>query len=99
MRTLVKSLVIVGFLSLVNANSALSAPLLQLDIAGGRYDESTKTIVASSNPFTLYALATPVGPADLRSVQRAVLHFSRGQSAGPPTGSAPRFIFGEWPDC
>jgi hypothetical protein len=62
MRTLVKSLVIVGFLSLVNANDALSAPLLQLDIAGGRYDESTKTIVASSNPFTLYALATPVGP-------------------------------------
>jgi hypothetical protein len=32
-----------------------------LDIAGGHYDETSKTIVASSNPFTLIALATPTG--------------------------------------
>jgi hypothetical protein len=62
MRTFVKSAVIAAILGLVSVSTALAAPVLQLDIAGGRYDESTKTIVASSNPFTLYALATPVGP-------------------------------------
>ena len=36
-----------------------AAPLLQLDIAGGVYDTSTRTITATANPFTLYALLTP----------------------------------------
>ncbi len=40
------------------AGGANAAPMLQLDIAGGRYDTQTKTIVADSNPFVLYALLT-----------------------------------------
>lgn len=35
--------------------SSLATPTLQLDIAGGTYDSATQTIVASTNPFTLYA--------------------------------------------
>jgi hypothetical protein len=38
---------------------ASAAPLLQLDIAGARYDSHSKTIVATGNSFTLYALLTP----------------------------------------
>ncbi|GAB4371725.1 MAG: hypothetical protein Kow00128_19850 [Deltaproteobacteria bacterium] len=36
--------------------SAHAVPSLQLDIGSGVYDWSTQTIVATSNPFTLYAL-------------------------------------------
>jgi PEP-CTERM motif-containing protein len=35
--------------------TAAAIPSLQLDIAGGRYDAATQTIVAAGNPFTLYA--------------------------------------------
>ena len=45
-------------LALAAAGTANAAPMLQLDIAGGRYDASTQTTVATSNPFTLYALLT-----------------------------------------
>jgi hypothetical protein len=40
-------------------NAASAAPVLQLDIAGGRYDSETKTIIAPGNPFALYAVFTP----------------------------------------
>ena len=36
-------------------------PLLQLDIEGGVYDNSTETLVATGPVFTLYALLTPGG--------------------------------------
>lgn len=35
---------------------AFGVPMLQLDIANGTYDSSSETIIASDNPFTLYAL-------------------------------------------
>ena len=38
---------------------ANAVPTLQLDIAGGNYDNSTETIVTSSDTFTLYALLKP----------------------------------------
>ena len=38
---------------------AHAIPTLQLDIAGGTYDYSTKTIIASTDPFTLYAYLIP----------------------------------------
>jgi hypothetical protein len=41
------------------ATNVQAYPLLQLDIAGGQYDTDTKTIVATSNPFTLFAILTP----------------------------------------
>jgi hypothetical protein len=59
---MVRAAVIAAFLGLLSAPGAFAAPILQLDIAGGQYDESSKTITASSNPFTLYALLTPPGP-------------------------------------
>lgn len=41
------------------ARPALAIPTLQLDIGGGAYDSTTQTIVASTNPFTLYAYLIP----------------------------------------
>lgn len=38
---------------------AYAVPILQLDIAGGRYKYSTETIVTSNDAFTLYALLNP----------------------------------------
>lgn len=38
---------------------AYAVPILQLDIAGGRYSHSTETIVTSNDVFTLYALLSP----------------------------------------
>ena len=38
---------------------AFGVPMLQLDIAGGIYDYSTETIIATNDPFDLYALLTP----------------------------------------
>jgi hypothetical protein len=38
---------------------ASAVPTMQLDIAGGTYDPVSQTIIASGNPFTLYALLDP----------------------------------------
>lgn len=48
---------------LFGAQQAAAIPTLQLDIAGGYYDEVSETIMAPSNDFTLYALLT-IGPDD-----------------------------------
>lgn len=45
--------------------SALAIPSLQLDIAGGTYDPVTQTVIASGNPFTLYAYLIPDSGATL----------------------------------
>ena len=47
-------LLLIGFVPVASA-----LPSLQLDILGGTYDGATETIVASSDPFTLYALLMP----------------------------------------
>ena len=41
------------------AGRVSAVPTLQLDIAGGTYDPVSQTIIASGNPFTLYALLNP----------------------------------------
>ena len=41
------------------ASTASAEPLLQLDIAGGSYDNVSKTVIAPGDTFTLYALLTP----------------------------------------
>lgn len=41
------------------AGAVVAQPTLQLDIEGGTYDLTTETIVASTDPFTLYALLLP----------------------------------------
>jgi hypothetical protein len=40
---------------LVSRSDVFAIPTLQLDIAGGTYNSTTQTIIASGNPFTLYA--------------------------------------------
>lgn len=94
MRTFAKSAVIAAILGLASASTALAVPVLQLDIAGGHYDESTKTIVASSNPFTLYALATPTGGGPNASIPFNVpFYISAAVSPmiGPPGGDLGTF--------
>src|SRR5688572_28398553 len=46
-------------LTFAGANVGYSLPSLQLDIAGGTYDQATQTIIAPANPFRLYALLDP----------------------------------------
>ena len=67
-------------LILVGHSEALAVPLLQLDVAGGHYDGSTQTIVASSNPFTLYALATPSGNVTNQSILNQTFYISAAVS-------------------
>ena len=45
--------------SLTPGKTAWAIPSLQLDISGGTYDTTTGTIVASTDPFTLYAYLIP----------------------------------------
>ena len=54
----VKIFLCVAFI-LIGAGPALAIPSLQLDIAGGVYDPVNQTVVATSNPFTLYAYLIP----------------------------------------
>ena len=55
-----KSLFAIGFTLLVST-AASAVPVLQLDIAGGSYDNGDETIVTSADSFTVYAYATPSG--------------------------------------
>ena len=57
MKKVIYILLIIITVSLgITSGSVMAIPTLQLDIAGGTYDTTTETIVASGNPFTLYAL-------------------------------------------
>lgn len=53
------TLVFVLGLILFSSTQGLAVPTLQLDIAGGTYDSTTGTIVATSNIITLYAYLSP----------------------------------------
>lgn len=66
-------------------------PTLQLDIKGGTYDTSTETIVASSNPFTLYALLSP----DKYNSVSGTYYISAAvvPKVGPPGGNLGSFSF------
>ncbi len=54
-----KYTLIILFVVLGLAVNAHAIPNLQLDISGGSYDLTSETIVASSNPFKLYAYLIP----------------------------------------
>ena len=47
--------------AIVAAPEAQAVPTLQLSIDPSAYDNGTETVVASANPFTVYAWATPSG--------------------------------------
>ena len=53
------TIIIAALMLLISPVKSFAIPTLQLDIAGGTYDTSTQTIVASGDPFTLYALIIP----------------------------------------
>ena len=53
----IASLIITSIL--VSRSDVLAIPTLQLDISGGTYDWSTQTIIAPTDPFTLYAYLIP----------------------------------------
>ncbi len=82
----------------MSAVPAHAAPVLQLDIAGGHYDTSTKTIVASSNPFTLTAIFTPPPGTSQTLINRALLETFYISAAvnpayAPPGGSLGSFTW------
>jgi len=58
-RFIVTKLFLVIAAVLLGAASAFAIPSLQLDIAGGVYNDVDDTIVAASDPFTLYAYLIP----------------------------------------
>jgi hypothetical protein len=59
LKTVLVSFLLITGLIFFSAVQSLAIPTLQLDIAGGTYDNSTQTIVATGNSFTLYAYLSP----------------------------------------
>ena len=47
---------LLGTLGLCLASRVVGVPVLSLDVKSGTYDSGSETIIASGNPFTLYAL-------------------------------------------
>jgi hypothetical protein len=66
-RRLLTSALLVGA-SLSVAAPAQAIPLLQLDIEDGIYNTVTETTVATTDPFTLYALLTPASNDNVTSL-------------------------------
>lgn len=56
--------------------SAWAEPMLQLDIQGGTYDNSTQSILASSNSFSLYAYGLASGPKQVSLADNFFLSIS-----------------------
>ena len=54
-----RPLLLSGFILVFGSSRAAAYPLLQFDIGGGVYDNSTQTVTATSRSFTLYAYLTP----------------------------------------
>jgi hypothetical protein len=69
------------------ANVASAAPMLQLDIAGGTYDEATQTIVTSDSEFTVYAYAN-TGNSPLRYASLLTQTYYLSIALTPATGPA-----------
>jgi len=53
------SLLLAIFFMATFSGTAMAIPTLQLDIGGGVYNNALQDVVATTNPFTLYALLTP----------------------------------------
>ena len=78
---------------LAAAGTARAVPTLQLDVIGGVYDPETETIVATSNSFTLLAIATPGN----RSEQDILTDtFFVSAAIAPPTAQDPGFDVGSF---
>lgn len=58
------------------ASTAQAVPSLQLDIAGGTYDNSTQTINATNSIFTLRALLTPQTNDDTAALLNDIYYIS-----------------------
>lgn len=86
MRRLLARTLAVAVLAVGHAATASAAPVLQLDIAGGVYDWDTKTIIATSNPFTIYAIGTPQGNITTSAMLNDTYYLSAAVS---PTVSEP----------
>ncbi len=79
----VRSFLLGCALAVVVGGTAHATPTLQLDILGGAYDWSTQTIVAQSDPFTLYAFLNPTLSAPLSDT------YYISAALVPKTGPAP----------
>lgn len=67
MRLLTRTILLALAVSALSTR-ADAAPLLQLGIIGGFYDEATETVVSDGPSFTLVALLTPSGTASVEGL-------------------------------
>jgi hypothetical protein len=73
---------------------ALALPTLQLDIFGGTYDNSSETIVAADNVFTLYALLQSSGKTPLTETYYiSAALFPKGGLSATSGVNAGSFVF------
>jgi hypothetical protein len=89
-KKLAKFITVISFLVIFNS-AALATPTLQLDIGGGTYDGSTETIVASTDPFTLYAYLIPDSSNSL--TDKYYISMAVVPMIGPPGGDLGSFTF------
>lgn len=84
MKTL--NLALAAAISIGFATSAQAIPQLQLSIAGGTYNNTTETTVASSNIFTLYAYLTPGNGANVDVAALLADTYYVSMAVAPKTG-------------
>ena len=82
-KVLNRSLLLGCALSVLVSGTAFAIPALQLDILHGVYDSSTETVIAQSDPFTLYAYLKPTSGAPLSD------RYYISAALVPKTGPAP----------
>ena len=87
--SLALSLVCLGLSGTANA-----IPNLQLDIGGGEYDPVTETTLATTNPFNLYAFATPGGNVDDADILGGT--FMLSVAITPPLDEGPVVDYGSF---
>jgi hypothetical protein len=81
------------------STTASAIPMLQLTIAGGTYNNTTETTVASSQSFDLYAILTPQGnptQADIDALLAGTYRISAAVApkTGPADSNLGSFTFG-----
>jgi PEP-CTERM motif len=77
---------LLGSLLLVAPVPSGAVPILQLDIAGGRYDAASQSIVTSAESFTLHAYAAPQRGARLAKILGTTFYLA--VALQPRTGPA-----------
>lgn len=81
------STAVVGAALLGLTSWANAIPTLQLGIAGGTYDTTTETIIASSSSFSLYAYLIPNGTSPLSDIYTVSMAVSPAITSAAPLGS------------